>query len=309
MTRGSDPRKALLVIIGQHVRMRTVSILFFVIVACGAARVGAAHAAEDLPPAIQTVPTNERAALIALYRATDGANWKERDGWLGPPGTECEWSGVLCDFATTPPTVTGLHLHDNALRGHLPPELDHLTNLDQLVLFGNHLGGTVPPRILEKFDSGRLRFLGYAEYFSSVSAIRLEVSPRGVLCGDYDAIIHLGGAATLKAKFCRSSSPADRATFWETKTGYIDRYASDFDRLARLSEVLHLERLAGRYERSITHASFETITIDRRAASSIVISEYASSAPAQVWLMKRAIAGALFNATWETIERSEPVEE
>lgn len=257
----------------------------------------------------EAVSPRERAALIALYRASGGESWKDRKGWLGAPGTECDWSGVICDHADIPAVVTSLHLFENGLRGTLPREIDDLTSLNELLLFGNELSGSVPPCLLEKFDSGRLRFLGYAEQFSSVSAIHLEMSPTGVICGDYEAVIRRDGAATLKQKFCRNASEQDRFTYWETQTGFIDRFAGDFDRLARLSETLHLEKFAGLYERSMTHAAFETLTIERDAKGEITIRDYGESGPASVWLMKRAIAGALFNADWESVERSTPIEE
>ena len=37
------------------------------------------------------MPPAERDALIALYNSTDGANWWDNTGWLGAPGTECDW--------------------------------------------------------------------------------------------------------------------------------------------------------------------------------------------------------------------------
>lgn len=44
------------------------------------------------------IPADERAALIALYNSTDGANWLEKANWLGPVGTECTWQGVICSW-------------------------------------------------------------------------------------------------------------------------------------------------------------------------------------------------------------------
>ena len=37
------------------------------------------------------VPAIERAALIALYDATNGAAWTDNTDWLGAEGTECTW--------------------------------------------------------------------------------------------------------------------------------------------------------------------------------------------------------------------------
>ena len=35
------------------------------------------------------IPTEERAALIAFYNATNGPGWKTSTGWLGAVDTEC----------------------------------------------------------------------------------------------------------------------------------------------------------------------------------------------------------------------------
>lgn len=253
--------------------------------------------------------SRERTALVALYRTTGGDNWKRQDAWLGLAGTECEWYGITCQFNGSKATVTALRLYENDLKGTLPRELDDLANMNELLLFGNHLSGDIPPGILQKFDSGRLRFLGYAGQFSPVSAIRLTVVPGGVLCGDYEAVILLDGSVTLKSKVCRNTTDADRATYWETKSGSVDRYAGDFDRLARLSETLAIDSVAGEYDRAITHGIAETLVIERGKQPAIVVRDYADAAPAAVWVMKRSIAGALFNAVWETVEFSEPVVE
>lgn len=256
---------------------------------------------------LPSIPASERSALLALYSATDGPHWLNKEGWGGPVGTECEWEGVLCDYMGSGAIVVGLHLGANRLTGVLPRELDLLPNLKELLLYDNKLSGRVPKGVLAKFDSGRLRFLGYATQFSSISAIKLELRPVGVLCGGYRAAIAPDGATTLERKYCRHASDEDRGTFWERSVGFIDRYSGDFDRLARLAETLQLERISGKYDRAITHGTYETITIQRAGHGSIVIEDYSDSAPAQAWLMRRAIAGAIFNASWEKTERSEVV--
>lgn len=259
--------------------------------------------------ATPAIPATERSALLALYAATDGLHWLNRQGWGEPAGTECDWEGVVCDHSGSGVSVVGLYLGANGLTGALPAELDLLTNLQELLLYDNKLSGRVPKGILAKFDSGRFRFLGYANQFSPISAIKLELRPTGVLCGHYRATMRADGAATLERKVCRHESDGDRGTFWERSVGSIDGYSGDFDRLARLAETLQLERLSGKYGRSITHGAYETITIERLGQPSVIIEDYAASAPAQAWLMRRAIAGAIFNASWEKTDRSEVVVE
>ena len=81
------------------------------------------------------------AALVALYEATDGANWTSNDNWLSnaPLG---EWHGVITDRNGR---VTGLDLRENQLTGEIPAELGSLSNLEWVYLHGNQLRGTIPP--------------------------------------------------------------------------------------------------------------------------------------------------------------------
>ena len=72
----------------------------------------------------------DRAALVALYNATDGPNWTNNTNWLSdrPIG---EWHGVTTDGDGR---VTILRLGGNELSGPLPPELGSLTHLKELRL-------------------------------------------------------------------------------------------------------------------------------------------------------------------------------
>ena len=115
-----------------------------------------------------------RAALVALYEATDGPNWVNSDGWLtdAPLG---EWYGVTTDVAgrvvgldltgdwisRTPhglsgsiPTelgnlasLTRLHLSNNSLTGLIPVELANLASLTELGLRRNALTGSIPTEL------------------------------------------------------------------------------------------------------------------------------------------------------------------
>ena len=81
----------------------------------------------------------QRAALVALYNATDGANWKKNDNWLTdePIGT---WYGV---FTNHYGHVTRLSLGHNEMNGTLP-DLSALTNLTNVFLANNQLSGQIP---------------------------------------------------------------------------------------------------------------------------------------------------------------------
>ena len=98
-------------------------------------------AAEPAPTARPATPaTDDRAALVALYEATDGANWDSNANWLSdrPIG---EWYGVTTDRNGR---VTELILGDNRLSGEIPAELGSLVNLVVLELSGNRLNGEIP---------------------------------------------------------------------------------------------------------------------------------------------------------------------
>ena len=116
--------------------------------------------------------SGDRAALVALYNATDGPNWLDNDNWLtdAPLG---EWYGVDTDDSgrvvsldlsgqrdqehglsgPIPPelgnlaNLTGLYLRYNDLTGPIPPELGDLANLTELYLDRNDLTGPIPPEL------------------------------------------------------------------------------------------------------------------------------------------------------------------
>ncbi|HOO21614.1 MAG TPA: hypothetical protein PL011_09540 [Kiritimatiellia bacterium] len=46
-------------------------------------------------PLQANIPSSERDALIAIYNATGGPNWHHNYGWLGSPGGEGAWCGVI----------------------------------------------------------------------------------------------------------------------------------------------------------------------------------------------------------------------
>ena len=90
-----------------------------------------------------TVENPDRAALVALYNATDGANWANSSNWLtdAPLG---EWHGVRTDGRDR---VIELHLGSNELSGTIPAALGKLTHLRFLRLYSNRLSGRIPPEL------------------------------------------------------------------------------------------------------------------------------------------------------------------
>ena len=86
-------------------------------------------------------PLGDRANLVRLYEALDGANWYEKTNWLSdkPVG---EWHGVEADSAGR---VMFLTLAENDLRGPLPAEIGNFRHLQGLDLSYNFLSGSIPP--------------------------------------------------------------------------------------------------------------------------------------------------------------------
>ena len=90
--------------------------------------------------AVEGVGPSDRAALEALYDATDGADWTNSTNWKTSAPLD-DWHGVTADTADR---VTMLDLNNNRLTGSIPPALEDLGNLEQLHLWNNRLTGAVP---------------------------------------------------------------------------------------------------------------------------------------------------------------------
>ena len=113
----------------------------------------------------------DREALIALYNATDGPNWRRQANWLtdAPLG---DWHGVTTDrngrviaydsdpgftcnnlTGAIPPEIGDLDMLQyldlgcGYLNGRIPPEMAKLKELRHLSLWGNELIGPIPPEL------------------------------------------------------------------------------------------------------------------------------------------------------------------
>ena len=95
-----------------------------------------------VPSVAQAQTDAERAALVAIYDATDGDNWTENANWKSqePVG---DWEGVTVENGV----VTQLELRSNNLRGTLPSAMGDLTSLKHLSLWDNSLSGAIPAEI------------------------------------------------------------------------------------------------------------------------------------------------------------------
>ena len=88
----------------------------------------------------------DRAALVALYNATDGENWTNNTNWNSSLPIS-RWYGVVAAGASSAYRVLSLQLGNNNLTGSIPPELGRLSTLTGLYLNNNNLTGSIPPEL------------------------------------------------------------------------------------------------------------------------------------------------------------------
>jgi Leucine-rich repeat (LRR) protein len=80
------------------------------------------------------VKQKEREILGKLFQATNGNNWKNKDGWTDANSDVCSWYGIECQEGST---VEYVHLGSNHLVGSVPSEIFELPNLKSLWLYSN----------------------------------------------------------------------------------------------------------------------------------------------------------------------------
>ncbi len=88
-------------------------------------------------------PAVQRAALVALYNSTDGANWTRNTNW-NTTDPVADWYGVTTDGDGN---VTWLYLSRNSLSGSIPTQIGDLASLTSLNLDRNSLSGSIPAEI------------------------------------------------------------------------------------------------------------------------------------------------------------------
>lgn len=115
--------------------------------------------------------------VLTLFALSSGhEEWKLNKGWAMENENECDWFGLHCEMrpaytrlvdfvdhtslsketisGTLPGrdtsmmmVVTRVVLSNNNLKGHLPPEIFKLRNLERLEAYGNELSGTIPTSV------------------------------------------------------------------------------------------------------------------------------------------------------------------
>ena len=105
-----------------------------------------------------TVAT-DRAALVALYDATGGANWTNSANWKTDTRLFLNFNQLTGPIPAELGDLTNLqrlYLDDNRLSGAIPAELGDLTSLQQLYLDGNDLSGAIPAELGDLTNLQRL---------------------------------------------------------------------------------------------------------------------------------------------------------
>ena len=95
--------------------------------------------------------SKDEAALVALYNATDGPNWRRNTNWLTDAPLS-DWDGVSATRIALNGRVEGecvhrLSLGSNQLSGEIPAELGNLLKLQNLDLSSNQLSGEIPSEL------------------------------------------------------------------------------------------------------------------------------------------------------------------
>jgi hypothetical protein len=108
--------------------------------------------AEKVPLFMLPKQVSDRLALEAFYKSCGGEGWNRKGGWMTDAGLG-EWFGVKVDAEGR---VITLDLGYNNLAGPLPSELQQLSALQVLSLYGNKLTGSVPA---ELGQLGALKYL------------------------------------------------------------------------------------------------------------------------------------------------------
>ena len=133
-----------------------------------------------------SIPDNERAALIAIYNNTQGATWKNdlSKVYDGVPWSVNDdrsnvgaWYGVTTEIINGQKHVTAIDLYNNYLDGEIPDELRSLTALKLLDIGYNAITG-----VSEEIGSlGNLEYLNLSSFRSlDNTAYVLEKLPEGI---------------------------------------------------------------------------------------------------------------------------------
>ena len=194
-----------------------------------------------VPPQNPAAP-EERAALFALYQATNGANWAHSDNWLSDAPV-ASWYGVVTDDGGR---VTELNLPANGLSGPIP-DLSALTSLTRLSLQTNQLRGPVPDlsalTSLIWLDLGHNQLRGPVPDLSALTSLsRLFLGVNG-LSGPVPDLSALTNLTRLDLESNQLSGPIpdlsalSNLTRLDLESNQLSGPVPDLDALSNLTEL------------------------------------------------------------------------
>ena len=96
----------------------------------------------DIDVDYDTIEKEQREALIALYNATGGPQWRDNTNWCSDKPLK-EWRGLNVSNGI----VNDIMLTGNNLTGYIPDDIEKLRYLERLHLGYNNLSGTLPESI------------------------------------------------------------------------------------------------------------------------------------------------------------------
>lgn len=108
---------------------------------------------DRMNPPMRSTPeltnADDKAAVVALYKATNGSNWVNSSNWMkGDPCTEPVWNGLYCNTINGEGRILEINLVYNQMVGPIPPELAKASMLQVLRLYDNQLNGKIPEEVL-----------------------------------------------------------------------------------------------------------------------------------------------------------------
>jgi hypothetical protein len=252
------------------------------------------------------VPAEERRALMELYAATQGAQWKNATGW-GNTADVCNWHGIFCDFLDgnpQRPVVNGLSLEDNNLRGTLPASLSQLQHLRRLDVSRNALTGDVPEGLLQRFDQHEMEFYGGGNSFSNmVVHAALEVTAVGALCSGVDDLRYRAeftdaGQTRLQSIRCASADSDSRDTYCLVKEGYILSLARLSRALAKLGFARFEPEYSYKFNFFTTHGIYVTTTARWGNGTTKTVESYQAQGPLDVWMAQQVFLSLMQDGGW-----------
>jgi hypothetical protein len=257
---------------------------------------GEAPGSDDCPHAPHPVSEDERSAVTALYKATNGDRWKHHVGWLGPVGTECKWHGVTCHSGlNNEPTVVALDLVGNNLSGVLPEDISKLRNLESFELRDNHLAGRLPEPMIQRWLDDSLQVTADASLLTNVTEIKFESRLVWPGCHYRQVGFRSDGSVTSFEEHCTTNTGGKVISSCEEKNG--DLRAETFSKLGWLIEKNGFYDLEPDYSRTVTD-SVNEITQVTRDGKTYSVQNYAASGPFKLWEIQRAIEGAETSVYW-----------